>query len=187
MTMKKEADTPVTVSIARKVRLGAEADYEDWLRRISQVAINFPGHQGVHILKPSAKTGGEYVLIVGFSSYTHQKSWEESSERQTFLDELEQKRLIEGETQIKKVSGLEFWFSLPEVPANAHPNRHKMAIVLIVVVFSLLLLINFALGPWLNALPFILKLAVMVIGQVLLMTYLVMPAVTRVLKTWLYR
>tara|TARA_R110002074_G_scaffold152936_1_gene307607 strand:- start:171033 stop:171590 length:558 start_codon:yes stop_codon:yes gene_type:complete len=180
-------DTPVTVSIARKVRPGAEAQYEDWLRRIAEVATHFPGHQGVHVLKPSTKTGGEYVLIVGFSSYTRQKAWEESTERQQFLDELDAQKLIEGDTEIKKVSGLEFWFTLPEVPTHAVANRHKMALVLTVVVFTLLLAINLIFGRWLNELPIALKLAIMVTGQVILMTYLVMPAVTRQLKGWLYR
>lgn len=185
--MSDAPDTAVTVSIARKVKPGAEKQYEDWLHRISDVAMKFPGHQGVHILKPSTKTGGEYVLIVGFNSYAHQKAWEESLQRQQFLDELEEKGLIEGCTKIKKVSGLEFWFTLPEIPASASPNRHKMALILIVVVFSLLVSINLVFGQWLNLLPFILKLAVMVTGQVLLMTYFVMPAITRLLKNWLYR
>lgn len=185
--MSVMADTAVTVSIARKVKPGAEKQYEDWLHRISDVAMKYPGHQGVHILKPSSTTGGEYVLIVGFSSYAHQKNWEESDQRQHFLDELDEKELIEGCTKIKKVSGLEFWFTLPEVPSNAVPNRHKMALVLMIVVFSLLLSINFLLDPWLAILPPIFKLAIMVMGQVVLMTYLVMPAVTRLLKNWLYQ
>ncbi|MBQ0725653.1 MAG: antibiotic biosynthesis monooxygenase [Cycloclasticus sp.] len=185
--MTGNIDTPVTVSIARKVRPGAEAQYEDWLHRISEVATHFPGHQGVHILKPSSKTLGEYVLIVGFSSYARQKAWEDSAERQQFLDELSEKNLIEGDADIKKVSGLEFWFTLPEVPVNAKPNQHKMALVLIVVVFSLLFAINLTFGAWLNVLPLALKLVLMVTGQVLLMTYFVMPAVTRMLKSWLFR
>ncbi|MBL4744265.1 MAG: antibiotic biosynthesis monooxygenase, partial [Cycloclasticus sp.] len=139
------------------------------------------------VLKPSDKTGGEYVLIVGFDSYEHQKLWEDSTQRQLFIDELDEKELIEGCTKIKKVSGLEFWFTLPEVPTHAAPNRHKMALVLIIVVFSLLFAINLIFGQWLTALPLALKLAVMVTGQVLLMTYFVMPLVTRLLKGWLYR
>ncbi|MGB1541453.1 MAG: antibiotic biosynthesis monooxygenase, partial [Cycloclasticus sp.] len=132
--MNDMPDTAVTVSIARKVRKGAEKQYEDWLHRITEVAVDFPGHQDVHILKPSEKTGGEYVLIVGFNSYAHQKMWEESEQRQQFIDELDKKSLIEGDTKIKKVSGLEFWFTLPEIPSNAVPNQHKMALVLMVVV-----------------------------------------------------
>jgi len=179
--------TAVTVSIARKVHPGAEKEYEDWLHRISQVATKFPGHQGVNILKPSNKTGGEYVLIVGFDTYAHQRAWEASTVRKQFLDELKSRNFVEGCAEIKKVSGLEFWFQLPEVPTHAAPNRHKMAFILMIVVFSLLIGINFAFGFWLNALPMPARLGIMVIGQVLLMTYLVMPAVTRLLKSWLFR
>ena len=185
--MEDPSTTPVTVSIARKVRSGAEKKYEDWLHRISKVALKFPGHQGVHVLKPSKKTSGEYVLIVGFDTYQHQRSWEESTERKQFITELESEDWVEGNTEIKKVSGLEFWFQLPEIPVHAAPNRHKMALVLMVVVFSLLISINFTFGFWLDALPMAARLGIMVIGQVLLMTYLVMPAVTRLLKSWLFR
>ena len=185
--MSDAPDTAVTVSIARKVKPGAEKQYEDWLHRISDVAMKFPGHQGVHILKPSTKTGGEYVLIVGFNSYAHQKAWEESLQRQQFLDELEEKGLIEGCTKIKKVSGLEFWFTLPEIPASASPNRHKMALVLLVIVFFIIYATHLVAGSWLATLEPALRIVLMVFVQVLLMTYLVMPSITRVLKNWLYR
>ncbi|MBL4743909.1 MAG: antibiotic biosynthesis monooxygenase, partial [Cycloclasticus sp.] len=51
--MSDKPDGSVTVSIARKVKPGAETDYEDWLHRIAKVAMEFTGHQGVHVLKPS--------------------------------------------------------------------------------------------------------------------------------------
>ncbi len=186
-TLINNSDTPVTVSIARRAKAGKEKLYEDWLHSISEVATKFPGHQGVHVLKPSAKTGGEYVLIVGFSSYAHQKEWEESDVRQRFLNELDEKDLIEGPADIKKVSGLEFWFTLPEVPASARPNQHKMALVLLVVVFFIIYMTNVLVGPWLSTLEPVLRIALIVFVQVLLMTYVVMPNVTRLLKTWLFK
>ena len=185
--MSNQDTTPVSVSIARKVRPGFEAEYEDWLKRISKVAVKFPGHQAVHVLKPSSQTAGEYVLAVSFDSYMHQRSWENSPERKQYIDELESHDWVEGDATIKKISGLEFWFQLPEAPSHSAPNRHKMALVLMVVVFGLLVGINYAFGFWLNTLPMPAKLGIMVIGQVLLMTYFVMPQVTRLLKSWLFR
>lgn len=175
---------PVTVSIARRVRPGKEAQYEDWVRRVVAVASTFPGHLGVNVLKPSPGTGGEYVVLVRFDSYAHQKAWEDSEQRAQFHRELDE--LTEGEDVVTKVSGLEFWFSLPEVPAQAAPSQHKMALVLCVVVFVLVLLTNVLFGEQLAHLPLILRVAVLAVVQVLLLTYVVMPRVTALLKRWLY-
>ena len=62
-----------------------------------------------------------------------------------------------------------------------------MALVLIVVVYSLIMGIHVLLEPWLSLLPGWLQTLCVVTGQVLLMTYVVMPRVTRLLKNWLFK
>ena len=62
-----------------------------------------------------------------------------------------------------------------------------MAIVLIVVVFVLVLAISYLLGPYMQLLPLPVRVFLLVVFQVLLMTYVVMPRVTRLLKSWLYK
>lgn len=176
---------PVTVSIARHVRAGKEAEYDDWVKRIIATASRFPGHLGVDVLKPAPGSGGEYVLLTRFDSDEHQRIWEASAERAAFLAQLS--LLTEGEDKVTRVSGLEFWFSLPEVPARSAPSQHKMALVLCVVVFVLVLLMNLLFGKYLAQLPLVLRVAVLSVVQVLLLTYVVMPRVTGLLKNWLYR
>jgi len=85
------------------------------------------------------------------------------------------------------VTGLETWFDLPEVPAAKTPSPHKMALVLIVVVFVLVWALNLLLGPVMAGWPLPLRVLTIATIQVLLMTYLVMPRVTRLLKPWLFR
>lgn len=183
--MTDQTEHPVTVSIARRVIKGREPEYEAWLHRTINTAKTFPGHLGVDVLRPSTQTNGDYVLIVRFDSYAHQRDWEESKERAQLLEEIAE--LTEGETRVKKVSGLEFWFALPDVPASATPNRHKMALVLTLVVFTLVLLVNLLFGGWLSQFPLVPRVALVAITQVLLLTYLVMPQVTRLLRGWLYQ
>jgi len=175
---------PVTVSIARRIRPGMEAAYEHWVRRVIATASTFPGHMGVDVLKPSPGTRGEYVIVNRFDNYANQRNWEESAQRAEFLAELAPITL--GDTRIAKVSGLEFWFALPEVPASATPNRHKMALVLSVVVFVLVLAVNVVFAQWLQLIPLVPRIAIVAVAQVLLLTYVVMPRVTALLKNWLY-
>jgi antibiotic biosynthesis monooxygenase (ABM) superfamily enzyme len=47
-------DGPVTVSVARRVRPGREAQYEAWVRGITAAAARFPGHLGINVLRPSS-------------------------------------------------------------------------------------------------------------------------------------
>ncbi len=173
---------PVTISISRRVVPGREADYEAWVQGITARAITFPGHMGVNVIRPTPPSR-EYVSIFRFDSYQHSRDWEESSVRAEWLERLE--GITEGEDAVEKATGLEFWFSLPELPA-AHPSPHKMALVLLVVVYVMLTVITFLLAPLTGDWPGPLRLLLTVLCQVLLMTYLVMPRVTRLLKPWLF-
>ena len=92
----------------------------------------------------------------------------------------------DGEATRKRVTGLEFWFDLPSIPVTLTPSKHKMALVLFVVVYSLVLLLSTLLQPIIGPFPIWAKLLVVIPIQVLLMTYLVMPRVTSLLKNWIY-
>ena len=182
--MNFDCDEPVTVSVLRKVVPGREQDYEKWVSGISSVAAGFPGHQGVNVLRPSPATDNKYVVIYRFASYADSRKWEESSERESWIAKLE--GLVEGEADYKKVTGLEFWFDLPELPVAAKASPHKMALTLIVVVFCLVYALQLSVGPLIEAWPLWARVLLGVVVQVILMTYLVMPKVTRLLKNWLY-
>ncbi len=176
---------PVTVSISRKAKPGREAEYEAWISGVIDAASEYPGHQGSNVLRPTAATGNRYVLIYRFDNYENCQNWESSELRKEWLDKLEP--LIEGEAEVQRGTGLEFWFDLPELPVNKHPSPHKMALVLITVVYVLVIMLNLLLAPMLVDANLWLKSAVIVILQVLLMTYLVMPRVTRLLHSWLFK
>ncbi|MDX2422871.1 MAG: antibiotic biosynthesis monooxygenase [Amphritea sp.] len=175
---------PVTVSISRKVIPGKEADFERWVSAVVEEASVYPGHQGSNVLRPSASTGNCYVLIYRFDNYQNCQNWEESEVRRKWLKKLEP--IIEGEPEVQRGTGLEFWFDLPELPVSK-PSPHKMTCVLLVVVYALVMAINVLLGPFLNSLDLWLRSVVIVLLQVLLLTYIVMPRVTRLLQSWLFR
>ena len=173
---------PVTTSISRRIVPGREADYEAWVQGITAQASTFPGHMGVNVIRPTSSSR-EYVTIHRFDTYQHSRGWEESPERADWLSRLE--GITEGEETVEKGTGLEFWFSLPELP-TAHPSPHKMALVLLLVVFCLVLILNTLLGPLTAEWATVPRVFLGVLLQVLLMTYVVMPRVTRLLKSWLY-
>lgn len=185
MTKTGMQDAPVTVSVSRRVLPGRTAEYEAWVHGIAEAASGFAGHQGLNVLRPSDQTGGRYVLIYRFDSDAHAKAWEASSDRSHWIAKLE--GIAEGDDERKRVTGLEVWFDLPQVPAAAHAPRYKMALVLVAVVFGLVFPMQVYLGPLLENWPRWAQSLTIVTIQVLLMTYLVMPRVTALLRPWLFR
>jgi hypothetical protein len=173
---------PVTVSVRRRIKPGQEAEFEAWMHGVIQAASQFPGHLGANILRP-VKPSREYVLIFRFAQYAQLRAWEESAERERWLAQV--RPLTEGETEVQRVSGMEFWFT-PPTGAAPVPPRWKMALVTISVIWPLSTCITNLLGPLLNTIPILLRGLVVALIMVPLMTYIVMPWATRLYAKWLF-
>lgn len=124
--------------ISLSVKPGTETLYEEWPHGMVAAAAEFPGHQGVNILRPSGKTDGQYVLIYRYDNWVNCQNWEQSQPRARWVEKLGD--IVEGEAQLRRVTGLEFWFDLPQIPVVAKVPQYKIAIVLIDVVFVLVYL-----------------------------------------------
>ncbi len=179
------SEGPMTVSISRKVKPGCEAEYEQCLSGLIEAASRFSGHQGAVVLRPSSATNHEYVTIYRFDNYYNCQQWEHSETRRQLVGSLD--NLVEGEASTHKATGLEFWFSLPDLPVSMPPRPYKMALVLILVVYALIMGLNVLLHPILGSLPTPFRVFVVVVIQVFLMTYFIMPKVTQLLKGWLFK
>lgn len=174
---------PVTVVVRRRVKPGREAAYEDWLNRLTAASAALPGYLGAEFHRP-ASPGQDYVSVFRFDSPAHLRDFEQSDLRRRFLDEVAP--LVEADAVWERMTGLEFWFDPPKGTVVAQPSPHRMAAVLVVVVFVLVLAINLAAGPFMAAWPLPVRLLVTVVLQVCLMTYVIMPRLTRALAPWIY-
>jgi len=84
------------------------------------------------------------------------------------------------------MTGLEFWFDPPPGTRVPQPVPHRMALVLIAVVFCLVMLLNLALGPLIAGWPVALRVITTVTIQVVLMTYVIMPRLTPRIARFVY-
>tara|TARA_R110002096_G_scaffold16106_31_gene55216 strand:+ start:8145 stop:8753 length:609 start_codon:yes stop_codon:yes gene_type:complete len=175
---------PVTVSISRKIKPGLEGEYERWLSGIIEASSTFEGYQGTNVLRPSPATDQEYVVIYRFDNFCHGKAWEQSALRKQWRDQLE--GLVEGEEKTRHTTGLEFWFDFPEMEASQPAAPHKMIIVLTAVLYLMSIPVNLWVLPMLEPIPVLLRPLLIIVFQVVLLTYVVMPQVTRLLKPWLF-
>jgi hypothetical protein len=179
---------PVTVVITRRVKEGREAAYEAWLGRFQAEARSLPGYLGVTTQRPASGGPREYVSVVRFASLAHLLAFEAGELRQRYLAEVPD--LVEADPVWRRMTGLEFWFTPPPGTVVPQPSRPRMALLMIVVVFGLVLslgaLVNLVADRMPVPLPYPLRLLLTITIEVLLMTYWLMPQLTRRLARWIY-
>jgi antibiotic biosynthesis monooxygenase (ABM) superfamily enzyme len=175
--------TPVATTVTRRVKPGHEAFYEQFLEGIIAAAHEFPGHLGVEVFRPPSATAGEYRTIYRFDTEEHLRAWLESDERAAWLERAEPH--VIGPMRTRFVTGLETWFTLPGRPGTA-PPPYKMALLTWVTIFPLITAIVVITGALIEELPLAVRLGITTALAVPLMTWVVMPRATRLLRGWLY-
>ena len=177
----RQPPEPVTVTVARRIAAGREADFEDWSDELTAAAANYAGFLGAGRLRPS-RVGDPWHVVFRFDSAEHLREWEVSPERTAMLRAGE--HLVEA-TDMHRVSGLETWFSLPGRTAPA-PPKWKMFLVSATVFYLLNLALSLTYGWALDGWPVPLHIIVISVPVTAIATWLVMPRAARLLQRWLY-
>ena len=182
--LRDDAAGPVTATVTRLVKPGHEPAYEEFLAGINGAAKAFPGYLGEEVFRPAGGAGGEYRIIYRFDSPTHLRAWLDSGERAAWLARAEPH--VAGPMRTEFLTGLESWFTLPMQAGAPPPPPYKMAILTWATIFPLITLVVVASAPLIGGLPLVPRLAVTTLVTVSLMTWVVMPRVTWLLRRWLY-
>ena len=198
-----DKDGPVTVVVTRIAKRDKIREFEEWMDGIIHEAMRFEGHMGVDVIRPSDLSNPEYVIIFRFNTFENLARWEKSKARREWL--AKSKEVTEGEPVIEKQTGLEIWFTPPRsrsgggsikgnkassltsstTTAPIAPPRYKMAIVITAVIFILVSILLPQIRQLTTGLHIHLSTFIGVTIMVLLMTYVIMPSVTRLLEPWL--
>jgi antibiotic biosynthesis monooxygenase (ABM) superfamily enzyme len=180
-----ESSQGVTVMVTRRPKPGMRDAFEDYIRGITQCAMKHPGHLGANILKPQHEEG-EYRILFKFDSRDNLERWDKSEEREKWRQVAEE---VSEPRTIQIQNGLDAWFELPDEGGSAppHPPKYKMALVVWLSIFTLVVTLSHLFEPLLNRLPFEPRILLLTGVVVFLMTYVVMPNLTRLLKPWLFK
>ena len=171
---------PVTEIITRDIVPGREHEFEEWAHRIVSAAARYGATDT--IITPDAATPARRVFVQTFPNEEAQEAWLESEERDRLVREA-------GEfstPHLQRATGLETWFVLPGERAIVPPPRWKMYLASLMGAYPLVVLFNAFVLPSLEGWPLLARAAVLPIVLLGLMTYVVMPRLTRLLRGWLY-
>lgn len=176
---------PITLVISEVVDPNKIPQYEAWTKGVNQAAQQFAGFLGVDVIRPRDHAYPEYVVIVKFDNYVHCRTWLTSATYQSWMTRSQE--FIADRSQQHLPGGMEVWFSLPRTSVSAPaPPYYKKVVLGVLAVYPLILLANLLLNPLLQGLPPLIGLLISVIFVSALLTYPVMPWLTRLLQFWLY-
>ena len=173
----------MTVLYSRRVKPGREADFQAWAHGIVAASRRFPGHLGASVL--DAPGSREYHILFSFADRKSLRVWLDSAERRRWLARVGE--LIEADQGLQQLTGLETWFKLPgsKVPTMKPPPRWKMWLISMVAVYPLVIAFQVLVVPRMAGLPLPLRALMFPLVLLPLMTFVVMPMVTRLLRRWL--
>ncbi|WP_427159308.1 antibiotic biosynthesis monooxygenase [Aliinostoc sp. HNIBRCY26] len=174
---------PGVIAIARRVKPGSETAFEEATKGVILAASTFPGYLGSDVLYPSSKRG-EWQLILRFDTPEHLQEWETSPICQGWIARAD--ALTVNEARVTRVNSLEAWFTLPEIPNAVPPPKWKTAIVSAVGIYPVSYFMPGVLRPIIGGLPLWLATLINISITMPLMTWVIMPQVTRLFKGWLY-
>ncbi len=182
--MSYSSSEPVTVMIIDRVKPDKTEHYEQWLSGIHGDMRLFDGFQSVDIVRPASQANPEYMVLLKFENSELLRSWRNSENARQWLSQLPE--FLRGDAHREEASGMEIWFSRPDVLPEHSPPYWKSVVVGVISVYPLLLLLIVTLHPFTAKLPLLIGVLINVTVLSVLLTYPVMPIVTKVLKGWLY-
>lgn len=191
LMLQADPERPAVV-IARRPKATFEAAFQAWAEGIYRVMAEQPGFQSYQAVPPVPGEARDWYFVFTFDTHENLKNWLESETRARW--HALSMPLTEGPGHTRVMSGMEILFGLPSPEESDPPAVWKLALAteigLAPTVFAVgLLLMNLGFyaawgqaGLWGNWWQVLLSTAICVS----LMTWVVMPLLTRVLRRWLY-
>ncbi|MEM9748249.1 MAG: antibiotic biosynthesis monooxygenase [Actinomycetota bacterium] len=176
-------DRGVTLVIRRRVRPERRVAYEQRLGELLDDAPSIAGYLGADVQRPGPDDD-RYVSIVRFASPSDLDAFRRSAINESF--QLDVAAIADGAAVWDEHTGLEFWFDPPSGTVVAQPVRWRMAMVLGVVVYVLVLVFGAIAAAVIGSWPGPLRLAAVIAVEIVLMTYVLLPRITRALAGWIY-
>jgi antibiotic biosynthesis monooxygenase (ABM) superfamily enzyme len=197
---------PITVAIERRIDPSRTVEATSWMQAGTDLAAGFPGFLGSGWVR-AGEASDLWYMLYRFRDIPTLEGWEDSPQRAWWLDS---GRAFASEVRVERRTGIEGWFDAPfathveprhpdrpsspatgpvQQPIPAAPPRWKQAVTIWLGFFPTNLLASWLLGfvPGFTEWPLILRVLLATLLLTPVMTYAVLPWVTRMLRPWLQR
>jgi len=180
-----QAEPPVAMVFTHRVRKEKESEYRAWRRKTIITQAKYPGYLATEFFEPRGRFQDKWVDIVRYDTVDHLDNWLKSRARQELLAELAP--LVESVHE-HRMTGLEGWFTFgrrsDEAPHDT-PPAWKQALTVLLALYPTVMLLGILMNPFMRHLPFAVQMLIGNICSIALLTWLIMPQVSRWLGFWL--
>lgn len=154
------------------------------MRGFVDYALRCPGYLSLSILSPVAGQR-ECTVIGNFVDERARRQFTATAEYSTWMSRLGE--LTDGDAGFTESSVLDEWVRAATVATTTTtPPKWKTAVATLIGVWPVVALLGLYLTPFLASWPYMLSSVVLAAATVTLLTWFVMPTVSRVLRPWLY-
>ena len=179
-----EGDGIVTAHILRKAKPGQLPALEEKISATLELAAKAEGYIGSGVFRGTL-AGIPYVsVILHFASRSQLEHWRQTAQAKHAF--VEASRYALEPPEIEFIEGKTGWFDYPEVPTFRPAPKWKMAIVTWLAIYPILTLFIMGTGPFLGDIHVVARLFVSTLMIAPLMTWIVMPTMTRIFRRWLF-
>ncbi len=181
---EQDSTAPLTVVVSRRVRKGQQEAFEALSSQMTERASRFPGYLGTAMFRPASPDDPEYRIVFKFRDRETLIAWEESEERAELLEQIESLLVQPSEREV--TSGIVTWFTLPGQNPVQPPPKWKMTIVSWLALYPAVTLVFVIFGDLLAKVPLLLRTMIVTIVVMALMSYVLMPRMTKWFAFWLF-
>lgn len=172
----------VTVVVSHPVDPAQANEFVEWQQRVTDAERAFPGFGGSELFRPVPGVQEDWTAVFRFDTEEHLNDWLESPERKRLLEEGAHFQDFE----LRRISGpFGSWFSFGGDADAEGPAQWKTALSVLVGLYPTVVLLTLGISEiWEDGELW----ETLLLGNVLsvsLLTWVVMPIVTRALHFWL--
>ena len=177
-----DADEPVTVLVARRVRPGKEVEFERWASELTRAASAFDGFLGAGLLRPG-HVGELWHVVYRFASPRELARWEQSATQGRASGARRAGHVHHTRTKGDRAGNL----VRSARPYRARTSAVEDVLVTSIVIFVIQLMLNLVLYRVVSApIALVPRVALISFSVSALMTWVVQPQLARLLEGWLY-
>lgn len=175
---------PITLAVTDHVPMEAKARYEVLVEELHQLFEAQNGFLSVDTVRHSRPHQVEYTVLSRWSDEAAVAQWRENPTIRGKLAEIE--TITGGPAQHVQAIGLGMWVDHAEGAAAPHlPPAWKRTAMSAAAVYPMLMLLMALSTPIIGGLPQFLQVLIIVIVLSALLTWPIMPWLSKVLRPWL--
>lgn len=186
MKSTRSADPTVAVVASHRVQPGRQAEYRQWQAGIDATAARFPGFVSTELLEPVPGVQPEFVVVFRFSDSDALERWLASRERAEWLSRAAP---LLSDLHLARVGGgLGGWFlggNDRRVGSPGLAPKWKQAMAVLLALYPTVIVLLWLEMPLLADVPHVARVFASNLVSVALLTWVLMPLVTRGLSRWL--